>query len=42
MSPATPVLATCAALLVDLDGTLLDTTLAVEASWRKRGGRNRG
>jgi mannitol-1-/sugar-/sorbitol-6-phosphatase len=34
MSAATPVLATCEALLVDLDGTLLDTTLAVEASWR--------
>ena len=30
-------LATCRALLVDLDGTLLDTTAAVEASWTRAG-----
>lgn len=32
---AQETLVRCQALLVDLDGTLLDTTEAVEASWRK-------
>ena len=35
MTGVGPVLATCQALLIDLDGTLLDTTHAVEASWQR-------
>ena len=34
MQPNPPAAASAKALLIELDGTLVDTTLAVESTWR--------